>query len=245
MRGTTALSFIFACIGFAAAARPAAAQVHVTMSGGRVTVSAKNATVGQILAEWAKVGQTKIVNPERAGSGVLTIELTNVPEVEAIEIILRSAGGYVLAPRRVETADASRYDRILILPQSSPVSAAPRPASAALPQPRPGPPTAFAPARPFVPPPGQTAVPQVAPDDNDDPADRPGAGAAPGIQNTRPPVFNTFPQAAPQRTDLAPPPAPASSVTAPVGVAVPGMVVPTPQPAGQPGVVAQPPPQQR
>ena len=96
------------------------------MTGGRVTVTAKNATVGQILAEWAKVGQTKIVNAERVPGGPVTLELKDVPEAEALEVLLRSAGGYVLAPRRMETANASRYDRILILPQSAP-SPAPRP----------------------------------------------------------------------------------------------------------------------
>jgi hypothetical protein len=235
MSGQKALSLVCAFSALALMARPAAAEVRVTIDpGGRVTVSAKNATVGQILAEWARVGQTKIVNPERAGGGVLTIELTNVPEVDAIAIILRSAGGYVLAPRRAEMANASLYDRILILPQSSPVSAA-RPAAATLPQPRPGvPPT----PRPFAPPvPGQIAGPQIAQDDNDDPNDRPAAGPTPAV---RPPVFNTFPQAAPQRTDPPAPPAPTTTVTMPVGVAVPGMVVPTPQPAGQPGAVAQP-----
>lgn len=234
MFGKKALSFVCAFGVVAVMARPAAAEVRVTIDpGGRVTVSAKNATIGQILAEWARVGQTKIVNPERAGGGVLTIELTNVPEVEAIGIILRSAGGYVLAPRRAEMANASLYDRILILPQSSPVSAA-RPAAATLPQPRPG---AATPPRPFAPPPpGQIAAPQTTQDDNDDPADRP-AGSAPAV---RPPVFNTFPQAAPQRTDPPAPPAPATTPTMPVGVAVPGMVVPAPQPAGQPGTAAQP-----
>ena len=53
----------------------------------------------------------------------MTLELTNVPEVEALEILLRSAGGYVLAPRRADTANASRYDRILILPPSAAASA--------------------------------------------------------------------------------------------------------------------------
>ena len=181
MFGMKALSFVGAFSVVALTARPAAAEVRVTIDpGGRVTVSASNATVGQILAEWARVGQTKIVNPERAGGGVLTIELTNVPEVEAIEIILRSAGGYVLAPRRAEMANASLYDRILILPQSSPVSAA-RPAAATLPQPRPGVPT---PPRPFAPPPpGQIAGPQTAQDDNDEPADRPAGAAVPTVRS--------------------------------------------------------------
>ena len=234
MRGKRTLSAVFVCAGLAVAARPAAAEVQLTMSGGRVSLSAKNATIGQILAEWANVGQTKIVNAERVGGGPMTLELTNVPEVEALEILLRSAGGYVLAPRHAGPASASQYDRILILPQSTAVSSAPRVATV------PPPP----PARPFAPPqPGQIAFQPPAPaDDNaDEPAERP--VATPAIQNPRPPVFNTFPQAAPQRADPPAPPAPTSSVTAPVGVAVPGMVVPTPQPAGQPGVVA--PPQQQ
>lgn len=233
MSGTNTLSAVFVCVGLVIAARPAAAEVQLTMNGGRVSLSAKNATVGQILAEWARIGQTKIVNAERVGGGPMTLELANVPEVEALQILLRSAGGYVLAPRHAGPANASQYDRILILPQSTTVSSPVRVATAPLP-----------PARPFAPPqPGQIAIqPPTPSDDNaDEPAERP--VATPAIQNPRPPVFNTFPQAAPQRADAPAPTAPTSSVTAPVGVAVPGMVVPTPQPAGQPGVAA--PPQQQ
>jgi hypothetical protein len=235
MLGKRVLAVVFVCVGIVAGAGSAAAEVHVTMNDGRVTVSAKNATLGQILAEWAKVGQTRIVNAERVGGGLMTLELTNVPEVEAIGILLRSAGGYVLAPRRADTPNASRYDRILILPQSAPTPNVPRVATAPPPQPRP-----FA-----APQPGQLAVQQPTPDENDDQADRPAGN--PGIQNARPPVFNTFPQPAPQRTAPPAPPPPTSAVTAPVGVAVPGMVVPTPQPTGQsqPGVVVQPQQQQR
>src|SRR5262245_2521226 len=222
------LSALFICVGLVMAARPAAAEVKLTMSAGRVSLSAKNATIGQILAEWARVGQTKIVNPERVPGGPMTLELTDVSEVEALEILLRAAGGYVLAPRHAGAANASQIDRILILPQSAPVSSAPRVATAPPPQPRP-----FAPPQP-----GQIAFqPAPQPDGNaDDPPERP--VATPATPNPRPPVFNTFPQAAPQRTEPQAPPAPTSSVTMPVGVSVPGMVVPTPQPAGQPGVAA-------
>jgi hypothetical protein len=234
MPGKKTLTAVLVCAGLAVGAYPAAAEVQVTMSAGRVSLSAKNATIGQILAEWAKVGQTKIVNAERVGGGPMTLELTNVTEVDALEILLRSAGGYVLAPRRAETANASRYDRILILPASAAVSGPSRVAAAPTPRPQ---------ARVFPPSPAQPLqlAQPTTPDDNDDPAERP---ANPGVQNARPPVFNTFPQGAPQRTETAPPPAPTYSVTAPVGVAVPGMVVPTPQPAGQPGAVT-PPQQQR
>ena len=58
------------------------------MQDGRVSIVAKDATVRQILTEWARVGQTKIVNVERIPGGPMTIELTNVPEAHALEILL-------------------------------------------------------------------------------------------------------------------------------------------------------------
>jgi hypothetical protein len=193
------------------------------MNGGRVSLSAKNATVGQILAEWARVGQTKIINGERVPGEPLTLELTNVPEIEAIEIILRSAGGYLVAPRQTEIANASRYDRILIMPTSSPV----RPA-AVVAAPPPMPP-------PFNRPP-QVIQPWPVTDDNDDPASQaPGNPGAP--PNTQPP-FNTFPQ--PPRTGPPPPASPTSAPRVPAGVAAPGMIVaPAPAP-GQAEGTAQP-----
>src|SRR4029450_9163581 len=102
------LAALFLCVGLVMAARPAAAEVKLTMSAGRVSLSAKNAPIGQILTEWAKVGQTKIVNAERVGGGPMTLELTNVPEVEALEIVLRAACRRVLAPARARPRRAPR-----------------------------------------------------------------------------------------------------------------------------------------
>jgi hypothetical protein len=97
------------------AASSASAQVQLSIRSGRVTLTATNATVRQILTEWARVGQTKIVNVERIPGGPLTLQLTNVPEQEALDILLRSVTGYVAAPRPVVVANLSRYDRILVL----------------------------------------------------------------------------------------------------------------------------------
>ena len=112
-------------------ASAASAQVQLSLRDGRVTVVATNATVRQILAEWARVGQTKIVNAERIPGGPLTLQLTNVSEQEALDILLRSVTGYMAAPRAVAVANLSRYDRILVLPTAAtmraPVSAAPAP----------------------------------------------------------------------------------------------------------------------
>src|SRR5882672_2756244 len=98
------------------AALPAFADVHLTMHDGRVSIVAKEATVRQILTEWARVGQTKIVNVERIPGSPVTLELDNVTEAQALDVLLRSLSGYITAPRAVGAANLSYYDRIIIMP---------------------------------------------------------------------------------------------------------------------------------
>ena len=45
----------------------------------------------------------------------MTLRLTNTPEAEAIGLVLRTAAGYVAAPRRAGNPGSSRYDRVTIL----------------------------------------------------------------------------------------------------------------------------------
>ena len=82
-----------------AAASTASADVQITMRDGRVSVIAKDATLRQILAEWAKVGQTKILNADRVPGAPLTLQLNNVPETQALDTLLRTVSGYVASPR--------------------------------------------------------------------------------------------------------------------------------------------------
>ena len=217
-------------------ASTAFADVQLTMQNGRVTLVAKEATVRQILAEWAKVGHAKIVNMERVPGGPISLELINVPEAQALDVLLRSLSGYITAPRPAETsaANLSLYDRIIIMP----TLAAARPASSA-------------PAAPVFQPAPQFNTQQ--PDDGDD--DRPAPPPA-GAPSQRGPVFNTFPQPQvvnPQAPQMGQPgvpggmpqqaPAPAAPTSSPTpvapygGVAVPGMVAPPPPvpPGQQPG----------
>jgi hypothetical protein len=116
--------------------RARAGELTVTMNDGRVTVVANNVPLRQILTEWSRVGQTTIVGAERLGGAPLTLQLENVPERQALDTLLRAASGYMAAPRPVPVANASLYDRILILPTSTaPASAgpAPRPTPAFIP----------------------------------------------------------------------------------------------------------------
>jgi len=109
-----------------------AQQLTLTMSGGRVSLEATGVPVRQILAEWSRVGDVQIVNGDKVQGPALTLSLQNVPERDAIDTVLRGVSGYMVAARAEGTGapHASRYDRILILPTSSPVAPAPPPSAA-------------------------------------------------------------------------------------------------------------------
>src|SRR3954469_19810226 len=94
----------------------ASADVQLTMQNGRVTIVAKDASVRQILTEWARVGHTKIVNVERIPGGPMTLELRNVPESQALEVLLRTLSGYIAAPRATVAENLSQFDRIIVMP---------------------------------------------------------------------------------------------------------------------------------
>jgi hypothetical protein len=226
----------FTLLALAAFAPVASADVQLSIHDGRVSIVAKDATVRQILTEWARVGRTKIVNVERIPGGPLTLELKDVPEMEALDVLLRTLSGYMAAPRVSYTPDASQFDAIIVMPTTAPPPS--RTAS-------------VAPA-PFAPPSGFPAI-----DDDQGP---------PGPGQPRGPIFSTFPQpqvgAPQQRPNLPPvrpgipqpqegpqsvqPPivfpqqgvTPAAQPAAPFGaVSAPGMIA---QPTQQPGQVAQP-----
>src|SRR5439155_15117125 len=154
-------------------AATASADVQLQLQNGRVSIVAKDATVRQILAEWARVGQTKVVNVDRIPGGPVTLELNNIPEAQALDVLLRSVSGYMAAPRETAVANLSVFDRIIVMP----TVAAPRPAASSA---QPGPVFQQPQFTPAAPPP-------------DDDADDPPAANARMPQPPRPPVFNAFP----------------------------------------------------
>ncbi len=246
LRSFTSAAFaLCACLAFASSAH---ADVQLSVRNGRVTLVAKDATLRQILTEWARVGKTKIVNLEKIPGGPLTLELHDVPEGEALDILLRTLSGYIVAPRASASlvADASVYESISVMPT---VAAAPTRAAA----PPPAPPPFAAPPQVFT----QTEVDQ--------------GNGQPGV--VRPPTFNPFPgQPSPQQGNVSvrpvlpvvrpgavppqpnpndtfqqqpvptfQPPVPAATpgAAAPIGVSAPGMIAPSPG-TSQPGQSAQP-----
>ncbi len=106
------------------AAEVGAQQVQLSLSNGRATLKAENATPAAILAEWARLGGTRVVDAERLTGSLLTLTLENVPEREALDIVLRNAAGYIAAARPAGAPGASTFDRIVVMPVSVNAAAA-------------------------------------------------------------------------------------------------------------------------
>jgi hypothetical protein len=200
------------------AAVPAAAQVQLVIENGLVSLSATGVPLSDVLAEWERVGRTRIFNREQV-SGEVTLRLEKVPEERALEILLRSLNGYVAAPRTVVQANASRFDRIMVMPGV----ARPRTSAGAPPSP-----AAAAPDPPFQ-------LPGAAgPEDEDAPAAERPVRIVPAPGQRVPMLTPTL--QAPARQTPAPaeetPPAygtPPAQPGMPAGVPVPGMIVPAPR----------------
>ena len=104
--------------------------------------------VRQILAEWARVGGTKVVGADKITGAPLTLHIVNMPERQALDIILRNVAGFMAAPRLASAAPGvSAYDRILIMATSSAPAPAPAAANGRRHQQRAGTPPAAASAK--------------------------------------------------------------------------------------------------
>jgi hypothetical protein len=223
-------------VGVAGASTAAAQELTLTIANGRATLIATDVPLRQVIAEWARVGNAKVVNGERLVGPNLTIQLVDRPEREVLDAILRSAAGYVAAARTGGDPHVSMYDRVLILPTSqapafnpvatsTPTFTPPRP----MPMPMPVPvEDDDPPDQPVVLPPGTAAVPGAMPV----PA---GATAIPGMVPQQVPATQStpgMPQTLPQ-PGMLPQPAPM----------MPNPYVPNPaqQPTVRPGTVVRPP----
>ena len=228
---------LFVLLVAAAAAPLNAGDLKLEIRDGRVTLEAKDVTVPQILAEWARVGQTRIINMERAGSAAVTIQLTAVPERQALDIILRAMSGYLAAPRPEGAVGASAYDRILILP----TSVAPPARSQAAPIAAPGAAGVPFPPRVGQPIPGTPALVLPEPDEEDSEDEDVTPAANRGVV-----TFGAPTGLSDQPGTIAPPPSQTprtggpNPFVVPVGTAIPGVPTPVQSPNSQrqPGATA-------
>lgn len=233
MRARVLVAAAFVLIAASAGAQQ---SVALQFGDGRVTLRARNAPVGTILAEWARLGSATIVNGDRITGPPVTLELVDVPERQALDVVLRSVAGYMLGPRRTGSVGASSFDRIMILPTSTAPRTPPAPAAAA---PRPG---VLRP--PIVRPPVAAPEPVDEPVENepadDDVNEATPAVASPTLPRVIPPAARV---AQPPETD-APESEPSAAAAVPVtpsnpfGVplgssATPGVIAPVPRPQPQ------------
>ncbi|MGE0705114.1 MAG: hypothetical protein AB7F99_05710 [Vicinamibacterales bacterium] len=211
-------------LGLLTAAVPSAtAEVRLSIGDGRVSLVATDATLGEILAEWERVGSTRIENGDRVSGPPMTLRLDDMPESEALGILLRALNGYIAVSRQ-GASNGSQFDRIMIMPGQ--------------PRPRPSARAGAAPAAPFTPP---AAIDPAFEPPEDEPEDDPEPDSDRPVRTVPPPasrgaVFGAFPQpqATPPPDARTPAAGQAPAEQSPQGVSVPGMIVPAPQDDQQP-----------
>lgn len=127
-------------------ASPAVAQLPSTSPGpvslvirdGLVTLKAEQASIRQILAEWERQGQMKVVGADKITAAPVTLTFKDLPEKQALDIVMRGIPGYMAIDRTTAAAgvSASRFDRLVVMarattPVAAVASAGSRPAPAA------------------------------------------------------------------------------------------------------------------
>src|SRR5689334_10920565 len=76
-----------------------AQAVRLEVHDGKVNLTTQNASLRAILTEWARLGGTQVVNADRLTGPPVTLQLTDVPETQALDIILRGTAGYIAGQR--------------------------------------------------------------------------------------------------------------------------------------------------
>jgi hypothetical protein len=230
---------IAAAVAIGASPAAAAAQtLSLQLQDGRTTLVAERVSLPQILAEWQRVGGVTIVNGDRTSASPVNLYLVDMPEQDALAVLLRSVSGYILVPRAQRGSAASSIDRILILPASA---VPPRDSAAPAAATQPVPP--IAPRRvPFRRDPRAVADPRVAADERADERADDGAIASGVRAGDEPPQPHVVPATAATgvaATDTAgaagaPPQLPVNPFAVAAGSSRPGTITPPPPPPETP-----------
>ena len=128
MRLIRTSAFFLASVLAASSSPAQTSPGSIQFQNGNVTVRTTARTpLRTVLQEWARVGNAKIVNAENVTVQLDQIELVNVPEQQALSVLLRDIAGYAVGTRAPTSTGPSRFDRIMLLPRSTPSTTAPRP----------------------------------------------------------------------------------------------------------------------
>ena len=100
----------------AALAGPVAADdLELSFRAGRVTVVAADVPLAAILDEWARLGATRFVAADGLPARPVSVRMVDVPEREALRVLLRAAGGYIAESRSARQPGVSEFERVLIM----------------------------------------------------------------------------------------------------------------------------------
>ena len=119
----TSISLMAVAVVMSSTGLVSAEELKLTLKDARITIVAENVTLQEILAEWTRVGQTEFVGADSLVDQRVTVQLFDVAEAHALEVLLRSTAGY-LARYRTRPADSpSSFDRVRILARSESLTA--------------------------------------------------------------------------------------------------------------------------
>lgn len=130
------IAFALAC-AVSLDAAPAASEVRIEFTNAGVSIAARDATASEILAEYGRQGHVLIVNGDVGDGSRVTLRIDAAAESEALDLVLRTAGGYVALPRSVPMDRGSRFERIFVMRRSASVTEAVHQAAAAPAEPPP------------------------------------------------------------------------------------------------------------
>lgn len=120
-------------VAFAIAALPAMAvaqtsRVSLVLDERGVTLDARDATLREVLSEWERVGGIKLLNAEVLDERRVTLQVSAVGEREALDILLRDLGGYVLGLRGANASGRSQFGTLVLAANKGPATRPPSPA---------------------------------------------------------------------------------------------------------------------
>ncbi len=100
-------------------AQSAPPPVQLSLSGGRISLSAADAPVADVLTRWARAGHAQLLGVEYVGARRITIRLAGASEADALSAIVGAPNWYTTVARNTPAASESTFERITILPAAA------------------------------------------------------------------------------------------------------------------------------
>lgn len=118
-----ALATVSAPAGASAQTPAPSRALELSFNDGLVTLVARGVTIPEIMGEWQRKGGSRMINAEKIIGGPVSYEFHDVPETVVLQSLLRSAAGFIAAPRRDGgPTGASTIEQVMIIAVSRPTA---------------------------------------------------------------------------------------------------------------------------